>query len=81
LTQEKATLFKAVILRHDCVHRNGFDKDGNELKVFTKAFVQNTADLICGEYRKGRAGTVVIQTLARHVPVVLNLVPMMSSRS
>jgi hypothetical protein len=35
-----------VLLRHDCVHRNGFDKDGNELKVFTKAFVQNTADLI-----------------------------------
>ena len=34
------------MLRHDCVHRNGFDKDGNELKVFTKAFVQDTADLI-----------------------------------
>lgn len=46
LAQEKPTLFKAVILRHDCVHRNGFDKDGNELKVFTKAFVQDTADLI-----------------------------------
>jgi hypothetical protein len=34
------------MLRHDCVHRNGFDKDGNELKVFTKLFVQDTADLI-----------------------------------
>ena len=34
------------MLRHDCVHRNGFDKDGNELKVFTKTFVQDTADLI-----------------------------------
>lgn len=46
LAQEKPSLFKAVMLRHDCVHRNGFDKDGNELKVFTKAFVQDTADLI-----------------------------------
>jgi hypothetical protein len=46
LAQEKPKLFKAVMLRHDCVHRNGFDTDGNELKVFTKAFVQDTADLI-----------------------------------
>lgn len=46
LASDKKSLFKAVLLRHDCVHRNGFDKDGNELKVFTKAFVQNTADLI-----------------------------------
>ena len=43
---DKASLFKAVILRHDCVHRNGFDKDGNELKVFTKRFVQDSADQI-----------------------------------
>jgi hypothetical protein len=48
LTNDKASLFKAVTLRHDCVHRNGFDKDGNELVVFTKAFVQGTADLIKG---------------------------------
>jgi hypothetical protein len=48
LTTDKASLFKAVMLRHDCVHRNGFDKDGNELKVFTKAFVQDTAGLIKG---------------------------------
>ena len=34
------------MLRHDCVHRNGFDKEGNELKVFTKEFVQDAADLI-----------------------------------
>lgn len=46
LAQEKAALFRTVTLRHDCVHRNGFDKDGNELKVFTKRFVQDTADLI-----------------------------------
>ena len=43
---DKPSLFKAVMLRHDCVHRNGFDKDGNELNVFTKTFVQDTADLI-----------------------------------
>ena len=46
LANDKPSLFKAVMLRHDCVHRNGFDKDGNELVVFTKTFVQDTADLI-----------------------------------
>jgi hypothetical protein len=46
LTTDKASLFKAGMPRHDCVHRNGFDKDENEIKVFTKAFVQDTADLI-----------------------------------
>lgn len=46
LATDKASLFKAVLLRHDCVHRNGFDKEGNEIDVFTKAFVQDTADLI-----------------------------------
>lgn len=34
------------LLRHDCVHRNGSDLDGQELKVFTKQFVQHTADSI-----------------------------------
>jgi len=46
LATDKASLFKAVLLRHDCVHRNVFDKEGNEIDVFTKAFVQDTADLI-----------------------------------
>jgi len=46
LATDKQKLFKSVILRHDCVHRNGFDKDGKELTVFTKPFVQETADLI-----------------------------------
>lgn len=46
LAKDRSSLFRAVMLRHDCVHRNGFDKDGNEIKVFTKAFVQDTADLI-----------------------------------
>lgn len=39
-------LFKAIMLRHDCVHRNGYDKDGAEITVFTKEFVQQTADMI-----------------------------------
>lgn len=46
LITDKPRLFKAVLLRHDCVHRNGFDKEGNELRIFTKVFVQETADLI-----------------------------------
>lgn len=46
LAKDKPRLFKAINLRHDCVHRNGFEKDGNELKVFTKPFVHTTADLI-----------------------------------
>ncbi|MGV2981966.1 hypothetical protein ACERNI_17495 [Camelimonas sp. ID_303_24] len=46
LASDKGRLFKAVLLRHDCVHRNGFDKDGTEIDVFTQAFVQDTADLI-----------------------------------
>jgi len=46
LATDKPSLFKAVLLRHDCVHRNGFDKDGKEIDVFTKSFVQETADLI-----------------------------------
>lgn len=43
---DKERLFKAVTLRHDCVHRNGFDKEGHQLQIFTKEFVQSTADLI-----------------------------------
>lgn len=43
---DKDSLTKAVLLRHDCVHRNGSDKDGSQLKVFTKAFVRETADAI-----------------------------------
>ncbi|SMC34095.1 hypothetical protein SAMN06272759_101636 [Novosphingobium sp. B1] len=46
LTSDKTALFAAIMLRHDCVHRNGFDKNGNELSVFTRSFVQQTADLI-----------------------------------
>jgi len=28
-----AWLFKAVLLRHDCVHRAGYDKEGNPVSV------------------------------------------------
>jgi hypothetical protein len=48
LISDRPSLFKAIKLRHDCVHRNGFDEDGNELTVFTTQFVQETADLIKG---------------------------------
>ncbi len=33
-------LFKAVLIRHDCVHRNGFDKDGNQNKIDKKAIIE-----------------------------------------
>ena len=46
LTDKKSDLFRAVMLRHDCVHRNGFDKDGLELSTFTREFVRETADMI-----------------------------------
>jgi hypothetical protein len=46
LAADKTSLFEAVLLLHDCVHRNGSDEEGNELDVFTKAFVQDTAYLI-----------------------------------
>ena len=43
---DSSLLFKAVQFRHDCVHRNGWDKDGNKLTIFTKQYVQQIADLI-----------------------------------
>jgi hypothetical protein len=46
LARDADGLFKVIIQRHDCVHRNGFDKDGNELKLFTKQYVHDTSDLI-----------------------------------
>lgn len=41
-------LQKAMPLRHDCVHRNGFDKDGNVHTIFETPFVINTVDDVCG---------------------------------
>ncbi|RXH24111.1 hypothetical protein XH99_28905 [Bradyrhizobium nanningense] len=46
LAKNKSALLDAVRLRHDCVHRNGRDKEGRELDVFTKGFVQDTANTI-----------------------------------
>jgi hypothetical protein len=45
LTEKDQTdrLFAAMQLRHDCVHRNGFDKDGVKLENFTKVYVSETA--------------------------------------
>jgi hypothetical protein len=37
-------LIEAISYRHDCVHRNGFDKDGKRLNVFTRKYVQGLAD-------------------------------------
>jgi hypothetical protein len=34
--ENKAILLRAVEHRHDCVHRNGTDKEGKKLDVFTK---------------------------------------------
>jgi hypothetical protein len=46
LRRDKDRLFKTIMLRHDCVHRNGRDRDGKALRVFTKEYVQDTSDLI-----------------------------------
>lgn len=40
-------LFAAMQLRHDCVHRNGFNKDGVKLENFTKSYVSETAAEFC----------------------------------
>ena len=44
--EDKEKLLKAIIYRHDCVHRNGMDNDGVALTVFTKQYVQEIADLM-----------------------------------
>jgi hypothetical protein len=44
--EENAKLLKAIKYRHDCVHRNGIDRDGRRLTVFTRAYVQEIADLM-----------------------------------
>ena len=33
-------LFRAVLIRHDCVHRNGFDKEGKQNKIDKKAILE-----------------------------------------
>lgn len=43
LSGKDSDLFKAIEYRHHCVHRNGFDNDGNKLTVFTRAYISRTA--------------------------------------
>ena len=40
---KKTKLLQAVTYRHDCVHRNGHDAEGNRLDVFTKEYVGDLA--------------------------------------
>jgi hypothetical protein len=42
--RDSSGIFRAINYRHDCVHRNGFDKDGKKLDLFTKKYVQSVAD-------------------------------------
>lgn len=44
--KDTPTILKAIEYRHDCVHRNGRDKDGNDLNVFTKEYLNNIALLL-----------------------------------
>lgn len=53
----KKSLFRAVQYRHDCVHRNGRDKDGTELTVFTTEYVTSMLE--------------AMRTLVQHIEVAL----------
>jgi hypothetical protein len=46
LGDKKADLLRAINLRHDCVHRNGYNDDGVRLEVFTAAYVSEIAATI-----------------------------------
>ena len=43
LIGDAPALFRAIKLRHDCVHRNGFDDRGVKLNVFTIEFRKKVA--------------------------------------
>ena len=43
---DSRALFDAVGYRHDCVHRNGFDKDGKPLQVFTPTYIEEIAAIL-----------------------------------
>jgi hypothetical protein len=43
-SDDRSKLHKAIEYRHDCVHRNGIDRDGKRLEVFTRQYVQGIAD-------------------------------------
>ena len=40
------TLEQAIVYRHDCVHRNGYDHDGNKLELFTPDYIAKIHDLL-----------------------------------
>lgn len=42
----KLKLLRAIEHRHDCVHRNGFSKNGDKLDVFTREFVSETIEVL-----------------------------------
>jgi len=39
--ETKEKIFNSIVYRHDCVHRNGRNKDGEELEVFTTEYVSD----------------------------------------
>jgi hypothetical protein len=41
---QRDAVFQAISNRHDCVHRNGCDKDGNRLELFDEEYVCETID-------------------------------------
>jgi hypothetical protein len=46
LSEDNEIIAHAVDLRHDCVHRNGRDKDGNELTAFTKEYIKGIGGIL-----------------------------------
>lgn len=38
-TKDRLVLLRAIEYRHDCVHRNGRNKDGDALTIFTRSYV------------------------------------------
>lgn len=57
-------LFRAIQYRHDCVHRNGRNKDGNELQVFTTPYVKEILDAMLNLVNHIAANIQLHQTLA-----------------
>jgi hypothetical protein len=43
---DKMELYRAIEYRNDCVHRNGEDRDGNRLDVFTKGYIITIGNII-----------------------------------
>ncbi len=64
LATDRKSMFDAVLLRHDCVHRNGADDEGRPREVFSKASVQQTADSI----RDWGVGIEHAVVLRQHTP-------------